>query len=51
MLQYTNLLKEIQRKFSDIYAALSYYFDHKELIDQHIQEEQAYVNQFEKDHP
>jgi len=34
-----------------IYAALSYYFDHREAIDQSIQDEEAFVEEFRQRHP
>ncbi len=37
--------------FSDIYAALSYYFDHQEQIDNDIKEEEAFSESFLKRHP
>ena len=37
--------------FSDIYAALSYYFDHQEQIDTGIREEEKYSDTFIKRHP
>lgn len=37
--------------FSDIYAALSYYFDHQEKIDSDIREEETYTDSFIEKHP
>lgn len=37
--------------FSDIYAALSYYFDHQEQIDNDIREEEEFSESFLKRHP
>jgi uncharacterized protein (DUF433 family) len=37
--------------FSDIYAALSYYFDHQEQIDTDIREEEKHSDTFLKKHP
>ena len=45
LLQYPTL------NFSDIYAALSYYFDYKEQIDKDIQNEQHFSESFIKKHP
>lgn len=37
--------------FSDIYAALTYYFDHKDQIDNDIKEEEKFSESFLKRHP
>ncbi len=37
--------------FSDVYAALSFYFDNKEQIDKDILDEQNYSENFQKNHP
>jgi len=37
--------------FADIYAALSYYFDRQEQIDNDIREEEKYSDSFLKRHP
>jgi uncharacterized protein (DUF433 family) len=36
---------------AEVYAALAYYFDHKEIIDQDIGADQAYFEAFKKRNP
>lgn len=36
---------------AEVYAALAYYFDYKERIDQDIEEDQAYVEAFKENNP
>ena len=45
------LLRHPSLHFSDVYAALSFYFDHKDQIDKDIQEEEQYSDSFAKRHP
>ena len=48
-------LEEIAAKFdlpvASVYAAMSYYFDHKEEIDRSIGEDEAFVETFETQNP
>ncbi|MBC8180292.1 DUF433 domain-containing protein [candidate division KSB1 bacterium] len=37
--------------FSDVYAALAYYHDHKEIIDKDISDEQQFSDSFIKQYP
>lgn len=36
---------------ADVYAALAYYFDHREVIDQQIAEEQRFIEHYARDNP
>ena len=36
---------------TDVHAALSYYFDHVDEIQQEMREEGAFVEEFRRDHP
>ncbi len=36
---------------ADVYAALSYYHDHREEIRAHLDQEAAFVEQFKRDNP
>jgi len=37
--------------FSDVYAALAYYYDNKDIIDKNIVEEQQFSDSFIKEYP
>lgn len=36
---------------AEVYAALAYYFDYKQMIDQHIEADEVYVDAFKGDNP
>jgi len=36
---------------AQVHAALAYYFDHREEIEQQIRDDEAFAEQFIKDHP
>jgi len=42
---------EYDLSLSQVYAALSYYFDHKSSIDQEIEADTLYVEAFKKNNP
>jgi uncharacterized protein (DUF433 family) len=42
---------ECDLSFADIHAALAYYYDHRELIDRQIADDDAYVEAFQRDNP
>ena len=48
-------LEEIAAKYdlplSGVYAAMAYYFDHREEIDRSIEEDEAFVEAFQRQNP
>ena len=48
-------LEEISGKYdlppAAVYAALAYYYDHKDTIDQQIADDQAFVEAFRRENP
>jgi uncharacterized protein (DUF433 family) len=42
---------EYDLTLADVYAALAYYFDHREEIDRSIDDSKAFVEQLRKHHP
>jgi uncharacterized protein (DUF433 family) len=48
-------LEEIAGKYqlplAGVYAAIAFYYDHKELIDRQIQDDQAFVEAFQRNNP
>jgi uncharacterized protein (DUF433 family) len=36
---------------ADVYAALAYYYDHQDEIEREFDEDEAFAEQFAKDHP
>jgi len=39
---------EYDLSLADVYAALAYYFDHRDDIDKHIEEDEAFIEEFRK---
>jgi len=48
-------LEEIAGKYdlplAGVYAAMAYYYDHKDVIDQSIEEDEAFAEAFRRDNP
>ena len=45
------IAKEYDLSLSDVYAALAYYYDHREQIDKMIADDDAFVEQMRKQSP
>lgn len=45
------IASEYDLTLADIYAALAYYYDHREAIDQSIQDSQEFVDQMRQQNP
>ncbi len=45
------ICSEYDLTLADVYAALAYYFDHREAIDRDIEKKQAFVAALRKDKP
>jgi len=45
------IASEYDLSLADVYAALAYYFDHREAIDRNILEEEAFVKEYRRKTP
>ena len=47
----SEICAEYELSLAEVYAALAYYFDYKDQIDQDIEADQAYFEAFRQDNP
>ena len=45
------IASEYNLDLADIYAALAYYFAHRETIDENIEEGKSFIEEFRRNHP
>jgi len=46
-----NIAQEYDLPLASVYAAIAYYYDHREEIDRHTAESEAYVEQMKRNSP